>query len=85
MALVWPGRYGFYNMCMFPSLLALNLNEPTAGVRLPGNLAHTWTEEEMKAKEDERWFEEGEISRGSSFHPSESITECACACLFGVN
>lgn len=52
---------------------------------LLGNLAYIWTDEEMKVKEDERWFEEGKISWGSSFHPSESITECACARLFGVN
>lgn len=54
-------------------------------LELLGNLAHIWTDEEMKVKEDERWFKEGKISRGSSFHLSESITECACACLFGVN
>lgn len=29
MALVWPGRYDFYNKCVFSSLLALNVNEPT--------------------------------------------------------
>lgn len=29
---------------------------------LLGNLAHIWTDEEMKVKEDERWFEEGKIS-----------------------
>lgn len=52
---------------------------------LPGDLAHIWKDEEMKVKEDERWFKEGKISRGSSFHLSGSIKECACSCLFGVN
>lgn len=52
---------------------------------LPGDLARIWKDEEMKVKEDERWFKEGKISWGSSFHLSGSIKECACSCLFGVN
>lgn len=31
---------------------------------LQGDLAGIWGDEEMKAREDERWFEEGKISPG---------------------
>lgn len=55
------------------------------GCVLAGDLARTWKDEEMKAKEDERWFKEEKISWGSSFHLSGSIKECARSCLFGVN
>lgn len=49
------------------------------------DLAYMWKDEEMKVKEDERWFKAGKISWGSSFHLSGSIKECVCSCLAGVN